>query len=55
MASSRLYLGRVYEKQGQKDKALEQYKLGWQMVMQTPKDSNYQPLADAVKKVGGTP
>ncbi len=54
LASSRYYLGQTLEKQGRKDEALEQYRLGWETVKKDEKDPNYQKLKQAMEHLGGS-
>jgi tetratricopeptide (TPR) repeat protein len=54
LASSRYYLGLSLEKQGRKDDALEQYRLGWEMIKKDEKDPSYQKLKDGIARLGGS-
>lgn len=53
--ANRLHLGMVYEKLKRTKDALRQYRLGWELIKDKPKDVHYDELRDAVKRLGGTP
>jgi len=52
MPANRLHLGEVYEKIGRKSDAIRQYRQGWRQVKNDSADPSYQPLRDALKRLG---
>ena len=53
--ANRLHLGNVYEKMGNKEDALRQYRLGWELIKDKPKEPHYDELRDAVRRIQGAP
>ena len=48
----RRHLGELYEKMGKKAEALRQYREGWKLVEEKPKDPHHEWFRDALKRLG---
>ena len=55
LAANLLHLGQAYEKLGQKDMALREYRRGWKIAGNNPKDRDYKALYEALKRLGEEP
>ncbi len=53
--ANRLHLAQTYEKMDRKEEALRQYRQGWKLIKNNPKDPSYRELRDGVKRLGGAP